>query len=145
MVFAAGHNNLRTDRLEDIVLRRLKARSEQLLELLRVDAVESLIGPDDQTDIFFHDSEGYLYEPPTLYGIVVKEAVVALVAYEPLSNRDAFRTIAFFHLSKPHYDVWNALALAMVMIHCRNHLLKIKERLPEGMYEEVEAEVEDEE
>ena len=35
------------------------------------------------------------------------------------------RTVSFFDLGDPSYDVWNALALAIVVVHCRNALLDL--------------------
>jgi hypothetical protein len=128
--YAPGDEKTPTEKLEELILVRLRKRAGQVLELLRV---EPRANERDPSDLFYHDGSAYLVEPPTLYGIVAKEAVIALVAYEPLSPRDALRTIAFFHMSKPKYDVWNALALAIVMMHCRNHLLKIKQAIPEDL------------
>jgi hypothetical protein len=131
--YAPGDEKTSTDKLEEMILVRLRKRASKVLDLLRVDAREPAIGKRDKSEFFWHEGTGYLCEPPTLYGIVAKEAVIALVAYEPLSPRDALRTLAFFHMSKAKYDVWNALALAIVMVHCRNHLLKIKKLIPEDL------------
>ena len=109
-----------------MALVRLLKRSKKILDLLRVE----ITTPGDS---FEYDGITYLMEPPTLYGIVAKEAVIALFAYEPLSSRDAIGTIAFFHMSKSKHDVWNALALAIVMIQCRNSLLRMKELLAEDL------------
>lgn len=35
------------------------------------------------------------------------------------------RTISFFDLGDGKYDVWNALALAIIIVHCRNALLDL--------------------
>ena len=35
------------------------------------------------------------------------------------------RTISFFDFGAERYDVWNALALAIVVLHCRNALLEL--------------------
>lgn len=58
------------------------------------------------------------------------QTVVALVGYEALSSRDGLRTIAFFHFSKPQFDVWNSMALAMLVVYCRDHMLRIQSRIP---------------
>ncbi|KIW01834.1 uncharacterized protein PV09_06685 [Verruconis gallopava] len=126
--YAPGDPEKSADELEELALKRLRKRKEKVLDLLRVADTSRR-----DSDFFWHDGSAYLVEPPTLYGVVAKQTVVALVAYEPLSPRDALRTIAFFHMSKPKYDVWNALALAIVMIHCRDHLLKIKKAIPENL------------
>jgi hypothetical protein len=117
--YAPGDDKTPTDQLENIILLRLRKRAKKLLAILRIEAWKSQLGEHHTSDYYLREGQGYLVEPPALYGIVAKEAVIALVAYEPLSPRDALRTIAFFHMSKATYDVWNALALAIVMMRTR--------------------------
>ena len=131
--YAPGDDKTPINELEALMLTRLRKRARKVLETLRLESWKKALGKRDSSDFFWHGGQGYLVEPPTLYGIVAKSAVVALVAYEPLSERDAVRTIAFFHMSKATYDVWNALALAIVMVQCRNLLLKIKAAIPEDL------------
>lgn len=129
--YAAGDEKKDTPTLEAEILTKLRKRAAEVLDLLRLPT--STPKPP-----FTHDGTSYIYEPPTLWGIVAKEAVIALVAYEPLSKRDAVRIICFFHMSKPQYDVWNALALAIVMVWCRNHLYTIKQRIKEYFEEDLD-------
>ena len=92
----------------------------------------------------------YTHPLPTLYGIIISHTVVAVVAYDPNSTASysslspaspsftslpndpssslippCLRTISFFDLGDGSYDVWNALALAIVIVHCRNALLDL--------------------
>ena len=133
MCYAPGDDKTHSDDLEALMLKRLRKRAEKVLQLLNLDKWKKQLSKRDTTDYFWHKGQGYLVEPPILYGIVAKQAVIALVAFEPLSERNALRTIAFFQMSKATYDVWNALALAIVMVQCRNQLLKIKAAIPEDL------------
>jgi hypothetical protein len=120
-----------TDKLEEKILIKLRRLAAKHLTALRIENPEPLESPDDNSPWFFHGQDAFRIEPPTLYGVVICQTVVALVAYEPLSERDALRTIAFFHYSKPEYDVWNSLALCMLVMYCRDHMLRIQDALPD--------------
>ncbi|KAF2396520.1 hypothetical protein EJ06DRAFT_533780 [Trichodelitschia bisporula] len=70
--------------------------------------------------------------PPTLYGVVITGAVVGLVAYEPASVEDDIRTLAVFNYAKPLMDVWSSLAIAIIVVHCRGHMLRAKKILSQA-------------
>lgn len=131
--YAPGDDKTPTDALETLILTRLRKRAKKVLESLRVETWDGRFGNHDTSNHFPHKGQTYLIEPPTLYGIVAKKALIAIVAYEPLSPRDALRTIAFFPMSNASADVWNAVALAIIMIQCRNKLLEIKAAIPEDL------------
>lgn len=71
----------------------------------------------------------YIMEPPTLFGLVIFESLVALVAYEPLT--DQMRAFAFYHFNKMHEEVWNCISLAILISWVRNSMLRVKEALSE--------------
>jgi hypothetical protein len=80
-------------------------------------------------------------EVPTLYGITASHSVLAFVSYAPpTEEKDAphLRLIAVFNLFKEGYDVWNSLAVAIFVIHCRNRMMQLKECLPEPEVEQEE-------
>jgi hypothetical protein len=131
--YAPGDDKTPTDALETLILTRLRKRAKKVLESLHVETWEGHLGGRDTSEDFWHEGQGYIVQPPTLYGIVAKKALIAIVAYEPLSPRDALRTIAFFPMSNSSSDVWNAIALAIIMMQCRNQLLKIKAAIPEDL------------
>ena len=73
-------------------------------------------------------------EVPTLYGVTASHTVMAFVSYAPATEetqKDQLRLIAMFDFSKEGYDVWNSLALAIFVIHCRNRMMQLKDCLPE--------------
>jgi hypothetical protein len=77
-----------------------------------------------------HDGDPtFIMEPPTLFGLVIFDSLIALVAYEPLS--DQMRAFAFYHFNKMHEEVWNCISLAILISWVRNSMLRIKGALLE--------------
>lgn len=75
-------------------------------------------------------------ETPTLYGVTASHTVMAFVSYVPPTEpngKASLRTIAFFDFSNEGYDVWNSLAVAIFIVHCRNRMKQLKEFLPEPL------------
>jgi hypothetical protein len=73
-------------------------------------------------------------EVPALYGITASHSVFAFVSYAQPTEEDQIphlRLIAMFDFHKEGYDVWNSLAIAIFIIHCRNRMMQLKECLPE--------------
>lgn len=73
-------------------------------------------------------------ETPTLYGVIASHTVMAFVSYVAPTEEDgkaSLRMIAMFDFSEEGYDVWNSLAIAIFVIHCRNRMKELKEFLPE--------------
>ncbi|QDS73227.1 hypothetical protein FKW77_003869 [Venturia effusa] len=149
--FASAWYDTTPESLAKDILHKLRLLADQVVDLLRItehtpaEAVELAASSIDGRDptLFHHNGQYYLYEPPTLYGIVSKSTVVSLVAYEPLGLMDDTREIAYFHLSKDVYDVWNCIALAVMIMWCRDHMLNMLQVLPEPEYDEVDMEVDD--
>jgi len=67
----------------------------------------------------------YLCDPPTMYGIVLTHTVMAFVALVP--GQEGLKQIATLDYGDARYDVWNALAAAIYIIHCRNRLMELRE------------------
>jgi hypothetical protein len=73
-------------------------------------------------------------ELPTLYGVIASHTVMAFVSYVPLTEtvpKASLRTIGIFDYSKDGFDVWNSIAIAIFIIHCRNRMKQLKEFIPE--------------
>jgi hypothetical protein len=126
----ASHPGEKINRGEEILLSKLQKISVRYLNDLRVVPPSSDEVPDVDSRLFFRDDDAYICEPPTLYGIFCHNHGAVVIAYEPLSAHNAVRHIAFFDFSKPEHDVWNALALALVVTYSRNHMLHLKEIRP---------------
>jgi hypothetical protein len=67
-------------------------------------------------------------EPPPLYGILVSHTLIGLVAFMPgAEDSDSIgylRTVGVFDFNVVGYDVWTALALALLVVHVRNEAVK---------------------
>jgi hypothetical protein len=73
-------------------------------------------------------------EVPTLYGVASSHTVVAFVSYAPPTQdhpTSRLRLIASLDFGKEEADVWNSLAIAIFVIHCRNRMAQLKDYLPE--------------
>jgi hypothetical protein len=72
-------------------------------------------------------STQYSYPVPTLYAIVASHTLIALMAYKPEDPTPDAKPVAFFDMTNSNYDVWNALALAIMVCHARNVQVRIAE------------------
>ena len=80
---------------------------------------------DDETPPEDAIGEEYSHDLPTLYGIVIKHTVVAMVTYDVCVPGQEVRFISIFDFSKPDQDVWNGLAVAILVVICRNYLMDL--------------------
>lgn len=69
-------------------------------------------------------------EVPTLYGVFASHTLLAFTSYDPHAEKPVLRSVAMFDLGQEGYDVWNSLAIAIFVIHCRNRLLDLQDFLP---------------
>ncbi|USP76023.1 hypothetical protein yc1106_03297 [Curvularia clavata] len=94
-----------------------------------------------QIDETERHKETIVAEVPTLYGITASHTVVAFVSYAPPTKEGEqphLRLIAMYDYGKEGYDVWNALSIAIFILHCRNRMMQLRECLsePEVLSEE---------
>lgn len=83
---------------------------------------------------FFGSSSSMALDVPTVYGVSASHTIMAFVSYLPPSKENrvpGLRLIAMFDFGKEGFDVWNALAAAIFVVHCRNRMMQLKEYLPE--------------
>jgi len=78
-------------------------------------------------------STQYSYPVPTLYAIIASHTLIALMAYKPDDPTPDAKPIAFFDMTNSNYDVWNALALSIMVCHARNVQVRIAEDTGLGM------------
>lgn len=75
-----------------------------------------------------------MLEVPTLYAVSASHTIMAFVRYLPATKENrapGLGLIAMFDFGKEGFDVWNALAVAIFVVHCRNRMMQLKEHLPE--------------
>jgi len=73
------------------------------------------------------------YPVPTLYAFIASHTVVALAAYRHDDPERKVKPVAFFDMKDKDHDVWNALALAIVVCHARNVQVRIAEETGVGV------------
>ncbi|KAM0717243.1 hypothetical protein Q7P37_007095 [Cladosporium fusiforme] len=78
-------------------------------------------------------STQYSYPVPTLYALVASHALVAMMAYRPNDPEPDAKPIAFFDMSDSNYDVWNALAVAILVCHARDVQVTVADDTGLGM------------
>ncbi|KAK6436181.1 hypothetical protein LTR95_007625 [Oleoguttula sp. CCFEE 5521] len=113
--------------LETITTHRLEKLASRYREAFLVRASTERSSPCSQASV------QYSYPTPTLYGIIASHTIVALVAYTPHDATRKITPMAFFDLTQVDYDVWNALALAIVVCHVRSVLVRIAEETGLGL------------
>lgn len=85
------------------------------------------------TSTSFTSTSSTSLEAPTLYGVSASHSIMAFVSYHAPSKENripGLRLIAMFDFGKEGFDVWNALAASIFIIHCRNRMMELKEYLP---------------
>ena len=113
------------EELEQKALRRVRKLATRLLEWLR--------WPDAQV-ADYGKPEAYFYMPPSIFVFIMLGAQVCIAAYDPLGSTDQLRPLLYLDFEKPKFATWNAVALAMVTVHCRDHLMEMKtlRRIPDA-------------
>lgn len=127
LVIETGPADADINTLEQNLLNRLLARYTYFRELL----------PPDQ----------YV---PTLFGVIVSHTLVGIVSYRPPWQTDlddavtpskrwfrattpgargSLRSVGVFDFGQQGYDVWNAIALGMLVIQCRNIAIRIEDMM----------------
>jgi hypothetical protein len=70
---------------------------------------------------------------PTLYVIIASVTTVGVMGYRPHDAEPDLRSVAVFPMGDKNYDVWNALAIALVVCHLRNVQMRIAEDMGIGV------------
>ena len=65
------------------------------------------------------------YELPTFYALVASHTIVALMAYRLEDDHPEVKPMAYFDLGEHDHDVWNALAIAILVCHVRDVHMRI--------------------
>ena len=81
---------------------------------------DKLRHPDCDKD---DENQVYAQAPPTLYGFLIKYSVVAILTHDASKPDAPVRNLMTSNLQMLGYDVWAALAIAIVCVRARNQLL----------------------
>jgi hypothetical protein len=89
-----------------------------------------------------HD-EGAVFEdePPMLYGIIIAHCIVQLVTLDKWQPHKSLRPIAIFDLGDNDMDVWNGIAIAILICLARTYFIdrvgKMEDEEPDTEAEET--------
>ena len=86
--------------------------------------------PSPPAETVISASEGSPPTIPTLYGIVIARTIMAFVTYDVAGapkEDSKVRNLALFSWRDPGQDVWNALAVALMVIQARETLVDLQE------------------
>jgi hypothetical protein len=73
--------------------------------------------------------EMYSRHPPLLYGIIVAQTMTILVTLDASDPEASIRHLAHFDFKDKDADVWNGVAVAIMVIVARNYLMSITDEL----------------
>lgn len=77
------------------------------------------------------DVEIYARTPPLLYGIIVAQSMTIFVTLDSANPEAKIRHVAHFDFKDKNVNVWNGVALAIIIIVARNYLMSIKDEFEE--------------
>lgn len=80
---------------------------------------------DDAVPLEDGIGEEFSHDLPTLYGLVIKHTVVAIVTHDVCVPGQDVRSIAMFDFGQPDQDVWNGFAVAILVVLVRNYLMEL--------------------
>ena len=115
LVLKKARENQSTADLALEFMNEFHALSSRLLTML-IKSPQST--PEPGSSDFPTDTSAYNTSTPTLFGIAIHRPVVSILAYETLANPPKLREIAYLHISSSSYEIWNALGIAITVIHC---------------------------
>lgn len=73
--------------------------------------------------------EIYSRQPPLLYGIIVAQSMTIFVTLDSANPEAKIRHVAHFDFKDKDVNVWNGVAIAIIVIVARNYLMTIKDEL----------------
>ncbi|EOD44911.1 hypothetical protein UCRNP2_8365 [Neofusicoccum parvum UCRNP2] len=107
--------------LERKMVKRLVKLKQEWLDNLAVTE-----GQDENGEVIRVDE---LCDPPTIYGIIVSNLMICLVALEDEDDGYAEPRIHAFswnNMAKAEYDVWTTITIAILVMHCRAKMRVLK-------------------
>lgn len=75
------------------------------------------------------EMELYSRQPPLLYGIIIAQSMAIFVTLDSANPEGKVRHVAHFDFKEKNVNVWNGVALAIIVIVARNYLMSIKDEL----------------
>ncbi|KAK8163514.1 hypothetical protein BC567DRAFT_233631 [Phyllosticta citribraziliensis] len=85
---------------------------------------------------------------PDVYGIAIVDTEVRFVVLDDVEDQESgqlreepfVRIFSQLDFARPDYDFWNAQAVALLVVHCRNNMVELEEIIREGPNAEGDVE-----
>ncbi|EON60803.1 hypothetical protein W97_00012 [Coniosporium apollinis CBS 100218] len=123
LVLEAGSSEMSTEEIGKNMLAKLGNLRDYYADAFRI---HSSVESADGSQSFEPPSEAFSHELPTLYGIVMASTLMAFVAYDCYTPEPELHMMGMFNYKQSDYDVWNSLAAAILVVHCRNKTMELK-------------------
>ncbi|KAK7715820.1 hypothetical protein SLS57_006825 [Botryosphaeria dothidea] len=122
LAILSGPEDVDPQVLERKMIKRLTKLKQQWLSNLTIVQGTDENGNDVQI--------GELCDPPTIYGIIVSNLMICLVALEDEDDgyeQPRIHAFSWNNMAKPEYDVWTTITIAILVMHCRMKMLNLKQ------------------
>jgi len=111
----------------DSVTAKLQHLAGRYREKWRIHPSVEGSGENDHGDKEKGKEDEFEHDLPTLYGLVIAHTIVAVVTLNATQPDKPVRSIALFDLGDDEQDVWNAFAIAIVVVLARNYLIGLRQ------------------
>ncbi|KAK8162049.1 hypothetical protein IWX90DRAFT_515673 [Phyllosticta citrichinensis] len=89
-----------------------------------------------------------MFPAPDVYGIAIVDTEVRFVVLDDVEDQESgqlreepfVRIFSQLDFARPDYDFWNAQAVALLVVHCRNNMVELEEIIREGPNAEGDVE-----
>lgn len=129
LVVVAARRGEKIDAISSSITSQLSFLAAQHRDFLRVPPT----GPSDAGGAAAAEDEEETYRrpPPLLYGIIVAQTVTIFVTLDSAKPDSKIRHLQHYDYKVTGQDVWNGIAVAMVVIVARDYIMKAKEDFKE--------------
>jgi hypothetical protein len=118
-VVAAAHREAISS-ISDSITEKMENLAKQHREDLKLDEP----GLNEVGEI-----EIYSRQPPLLYGIIIAQSMAIFVTLDSADPEAKLRHVAHFDFKDKGVNVWNGVAIAIIVIVARNYMMSIKDEL----------------
>lgn len=143
LVFESGGKEVPIAKLQANMLKKLGNLAKEFKDTFRIRSSVEPSDDDGEDSVEPPSEEEYTIKMPTLYGVIASHTVMGFVAYDTLAETPTLKTVAMFDYGQEGYDVWNSLAVAILVIHCRNVMAELAPLLPQLLFSASASDDED--
>lgn len=118
-VMAAAHREAISS-ISDSITEKMENLAKQHRDYLKLEEPR----PNEVGEI-----EIYSRQPPLLYGIIIAQSMAIFVTLDSADPEAKIRHVAHFDFKDKGVNVWNGVAIAIIVIVARNYMMSIKDEL----------------